>query len=930
MATIQLTNGNSPPHSDNGVGNIIIGDSTAGGTGNDIIDGNDGNDTIYGDIQPVSSVPNTINGGTDDLDGGNGNDHIFAGGGNDTIYGNQGDTAGTDADTIAGDGGNDDIFSHGGNDLVYGDAGASGFYNRGTPSSIFDSPYDPDVGGDDEIFSGAGNDTVLAGGGNDYVEDTVGNNNLSGDGGDDTVISGNGNDTIFGYKGDDLLASGFGDDRFFQNELGNVTIADAGGSDDRIILNFSLLSPIGLFYDVTEASADLIITVNDDNTNVISIDDYFLNTDRIEWLDDDTLAALNGDEIYLPDIAGTFAADTLNGSAGDDLRIGFSGNDLINGGVGGNDSGADFLDGSSGNDTISGGEGNDTIFGGSGTDSLAGGNSNDFVFGDAGNDTVVAGAGADYTDLGAGADIFVVDVSLTGVMFTSGDTITGNADTVAGDTEIDTIEFSGGVSLTTGALANVSGIDKLKMLGTGGQSVTLTDAFVASALGQHVALEFNTSNTTGVTANASLLTSPQSVTVTTGLGNDTITAGGGNDTISSDGGTDRIIFAATSLTSSDSVVGGSGSDTLHLTGSATLTESAFDKIYGIDVFTFANSSGWNVSVDRDPIMRSDIGTSATFDFSAVSVGGIVFNGLGINSSTYGATIYGGSSSDTITGGFGIDYISGLNGNDSIKGDGSADTIDGGNGNDIILGEASADVLNGDADNDSISGGTNNDTITGGSGNDTILGNDSNDSLDGGADTDTVSYAGGAGVTVSLASGTASGQGTDTLANFENVTGSSNADSVTGSSTANILSTASGADTVSGGGGDDTLSGGNDNDILDGGAGVDALTGGAGADSFKFSSLADSPLTDPDRIIDFSQDTTGGGVNRDIIDLSGLGFSSIQAGSSSGDSILGYTFNDASDRTYITNTNQSFRIILENTEVSAGVGITLTAADFDFT
>ena len=77
------------------------------------------------------------------------------------------------------------------------------------------------------------------------------------------------------------------------------------------------------------------------------------------------------------------------------------------------------------------------------------------------------------------------------------------------------------------------------------------------------------------------------------------------------------------------------------------------------------------------------------------------------------------------------------------------------------------------------------------GNDTLVGGAGNDSLDGGAaGSDTASYIDAtAGVTVSLALTAAQntiGAGTDTLFNFENLTGSNFNDTLIGNSVANIL------------------------------------------------------------------------------------------------------------------------------------------------
>jgi len=124
---------------------------------------------------------------------------------------------------------------------------------------------------------------------------------------------------------------------------------------------------------------------------------------------------------------------------------------------------------------------------------------------------------------------------------------------------------------------------------------------------------------------------------------------------------------------------------------------------------------------------------------------------------------------------------------------------------------------GDVGNVSIAVGTVIENAKTGSGSDTIILNAANNIVDGGAGIDTVSYeAATAGVTVNLSLTTAQntvGAGTDTLTNFENLTGSAYADTLTGNSAANVLN------------------GGLGNDTLSGGLGADTLTGGSGTDSF---------------------------------------------------------------------------------------------------
>lgn len=252
---------------------------------------------------------------------------------------------------------------------------------------------------------------------------------------------------------------------------------------------------------------------------------------------------------------------------------------------------------------------------------------------------------------------------------------------------------------------------------------------------------------------------------------------------------------------------------------------------------------------------------------------------------------GSSNADTITGSTAANTISGGDGADSIASGSGADSVDGGIGNDTITGLSGNDTIIAGVGADSVNGEADDDSITGGDGNDTLLGSSGNDTIYGGADHDSIN----AGSNDDIMFGDA---GDDTLKGFD------------------------GADSLSGGADADDLRGENGNDTLDGGAGVDKLTGDTGSDVFLFSNVAHSVYSTPDRVMDFTQGT-------DLIDLSGLGFTGIQAGAGTS-TVLGYVFSDATDRTYITNATNTFRITLENTQVSPGIGITLTSADFDFT
>ena len=124
------------------------------------------------------------------------------------------------------------------------------------------------------------------------------------------------------------------------------------------------------------------------------------------------------------------------------------------------------------------------------------------------------------------------------------------------------------------------------------------------------------------------------------------------------------------------------------------------------------------------------------------------------------------------------------------------TKHGGSGNDLIVGTTGDDILYGHDGNDTIIGGAGFDWLEGGNGRDFIYGGDYIDYLFGQA----------------------------------------------------------GNDVLYGNAGNDSLEGGSGHDVLVGGAGRDYLAGNSGYDTFQFNipdGWTDSPVSNPDKILDFS-------------------------------------------------------------------------------
>ncbi|MCW2921584.1 MAG: Proprotein convertase [Thermoleophilia bacterium] len=262
-------------------------------------------------------------------------------------------------------------------------------------------------------------------------------------------------------------------------------------------------------------------------------------------------------------------------------------------------------------------------------------------------------------------------------------------------------------------------------------------------------------------------------------------------------------------------------------------------------------------------------------------GADTINGLGANDVICGNggddTISGGSGNDTLIGDTGYDTFLPGSGNDSTNGGsdgglldfrtvGAATTINlgggtvGGDGSDTITsvndvlgsnthpdtidGNSSANVLDGNGGDDDIDGAGGADDIDGGAGDDIIRPGLGDDTADGGANNDLISYSDvSAAVAVTLDSTSAQntiGAGSDTLATFEDLTGTTEADTLTGSPDANAIRGGAGDDEIDGLAGADNLLGEADDDVIKSGLDDDSFDGGSDTDRIDFG-LASDPI-----------------------------------------------------------------------------------------
>ena len=183
----------------------------------------------------------------------------------------------------------------------------------------------------------------------------------------------------------------------------------------------------------------------------------------------------------------------------------------------------------------------------------------------------------------------------------------------------------------------------------------------------------------------------------------------------------------------------------------------------------------------------------------------------------------------------IENLVGSNFNDILSGDAGTNILDGGQGVDTVSYRRATGAVVVDLSITSAqftgAGGTdtlrNFENLTGSKFNDILKGNAGNNVLNGGAGIDTVAYdnsASGVAVSLSVTGPQATGgAGSDTLISFEHLTGSNFNDRLTGST------------------GDNTLIALDGSDMLNGTIGNDKLDGGAGQDTVNYSSLG-GPIT----------------------------------------------------------------------------------------
>lgn len=819
---------------------LFAGDSTPpleiwGGSGNDIIVGSGGDDTLNGeggdDLIFGGRGSDTIDGGGGDdiLNGGEDDDTIAGGGGNDLVRGDRG------ADELGGGGGFDVVDyatdagpgpvtvsladnaatdGWGDNDDLLDDSFAA-IRGKGTNDTLTGDPIRPTTilggGGDDTITGGDRSDVLFGDSGNDTIDGATGPTG-------DIIFGGSGNDIIYGREGADLLvgdgslppdwgATGLGDYDPLVTAVGPIPVA-------------ALIDPVAMIASPAIGNDDIF--GGDGGDTIYGCG----GSDRIIGDDHDDATNAGGDTIY-----GDFDYDlngdgiiSINAPGGPD-EVGAVGPPATGIYAGGADeimgcARNDVIYAGAGSDTVSGGDGADTIEGGTGMfDQLIGGAvaydpETNFPTWQTTNDAsaadtvtyvqvplVAEGGASVLVDLGAGslaAGGITMDDGSGGFDILLGfENATGsvNDDIIYGTNAFRIPEML----MPLNPDANMVDRDNI-LIGMGGNDIIvgrMGNDYLAGDDPMDVMVSGNDQiwGDMGDHSNPAL------------AGNDFLDGGPGDDQLHGEGGDDTISGGG----GTNALYGGAGKDTLDYSG--------FAGAVTIDLSGAGNGTatgdfdGDTVDDTNDTIFTCDnLTPSAMPNGAAVPLAAI---DCALTANRYldrCEVVQGGLGNDTIRGytDFATE-IYGLRGNDTLTGGAKADLLDGGNGDDTLEGLAGDDIL---------------------------IGN---------AGTDTVTYASSGAnqpVTVNLRTlgiqDTVSA-GFDTLSGFENLTGGAGNDILIGDSYPNV---------IIGGAGNDYLLGQGDQDVFQNGHWVvleDTLDGGAGTDYADYRFVPDpTPNTDANK------------------------------------------------------------------------------------
>ena len=635
------------------------------GTGNNLLDGAGGNDTVsylYGASAAVTvslalaGAQATGGSGSDTLIaienlGGSNHDDALTGDGNaNRLGGAQGNdflNGGAGNDTLDGGTGNDRLWGGTGADSLVGGDGSDSYYVDNAGDSVSETNANPATGGTDQVFSYLAAYTLGA-----HVENgrilATGAANLSGNALDNLIDAGTGNNLLDGAGGNDTVSYLY-------------AVSGSGVS-----ISLAIATP-----QATGGSGS------------------------------DTLIAIEN-------LTGSTYDDSLTGDGNANRLSGAQGNDFLNGGAG--------------NDTLDGGAGNDRLWGGTGADSLVGGDGSDFYYVDDAGDSVSetnanpATGGTDqvFTYLAAhtlGAHIENGRILATGAANLTGNALDNLLDAGTGNNLLDGAGGNDTVSYLYGASSGVS--VSLAILGAQATGGSGSDTLIAIE------------NLTGSTYDDSLTGDTNANRLSGAQGNDFLNGSAGNDSLDGGAGNDTLWGGS----GADNLIGGDGSDAYYVDhagdsvteSNANLTTGGIDVVYSS---LAAYTLGANIENGRilatgaanlsgnalDNLLYAGAGNNLLDGAGGNDTVSYLYgasSGVSVSLAVAGAQTTGGSGTDTLAG---IEHLVGSTHADTLSGDGLANRLEGGNGNDTLAGSAGNDTLLGGFGNDSLAGGLGADTF----------------------------------------------------------------------------------------------------------------------------------------------------------------------------------------------------------------------------
>ncbi|WP_304665236.1 calcium-binding protein [Massilia sp. erpn] len=396
--------------------------------------------------------------------------------------------------------------------------------------------------------------------------------------------------------------------------------------------------------------------------------------------------------------------------------------------------GDDLLEGSDGNDTLNGGLGNDTLNGGAGHDVYA------FQRGN-GQDTILESAGSKtlrFSDL---------SVEERPALARVGDDLLlsyGNGDSITvlkhfNGNPVHHFEFADGKTFTTEEILSVTPIQ----LSSGDDTAHFTTPYSIQVLGGegndnisvisgHNRLSGEGGNDLlrggeghdsldGGSGNDTLIGGNGYDVLLGGDGNDSLDGGAGNDLLQGDAGNDTLIGD----NGSDTLVGGSGNDS-YIIGANSLNTLIDNRDGGadhIDTLVFRDidlSAVTDVKrVGDDMIINWGPSSGPQHDVTVKNMfinAGYEITHLQFRKSATSSELVTYSLNDFLAT---RKYVMST-GNDKPIFTDAKDVVKGQAGNDILTTRGGDDVVDGEGGNDTLDGGTGNDMLTGGTGNDTFV------------------------------------------------------------------------------------------------------------------------------------------------------------------------------------------------------------------